>query len=82
MNRSLKPAGILDPLKESLILPEVVDDKKWIGGFDDGYMDNEKKYVLGFAGDIQVYVWVKRDLIADKKLKSIEEKSLQNFNQN
>ena len=45
---TLKPAGALAPLKPALMLPEVLDDAAWQGGFDQGWMDNEKTYNFAF----------------------------------
>ena len=45
---AFKPAGALDPLRPALILPEVKNDKEWIGGFDSGWADTEKKLFYTF----------------------------------
>jgi len=39
----------LDPVKEALILPEVLDKSKWWGG-KHFYHDDESKYILAFNG--------------------------------
>ena len=41
--------GWFQALKPALILPEVLDDSKWLGGFDAGFGDKKKRYVYGFA---------------------------------
>lgn len=48
LQRILKPEGALIPLKPELILPEVVDESKWNGGFQDAYLDKELQYIFGF----------------------------------
>jgi iron(III) transport system substrate-binding protein len=70
---SLKPAGFLDPVKDALLLPEVLDDRKWFAGLNDGWKDKEKKYAYGFQGDVSDNVWVNRDFIPEDKLKSIDQ---------
>lgn len=73
LNHSLKPAGFLDPIKSALILPDVMDEKKWFGGFDDGFKDKEKKYAYGFQGDVSDYLWVNRDFIPENQLRFADE---------
>ncbi len=49
----LPPIKALAPLRNALIDPNVFDDKKWNGGFDEGFVDAEKKFFyspMGLAG--------------------------------
>ena len=66
-----KPVGAFEPLKPALILPEVREDKNWIGSFDSGWADIEKKlfYVFGgtLAGD---NIYLNRDLVSADQIKS------------
>jgi ABC-type Fe3+ transport system substrate-binding protein len=41
--------GAMTPVRDMLILPEVLDDKAWLGGLDGIFLDKEKRYFLGFA---------------------------------
>lgn len=68
---AFKPAGALDPLKPALILPEVKNDKEWIGGFDSGWADNEKKFFYVFGGTLAGdNIYVNRDLVAVNDIRS------------
>lgn len=68
---AFKPAGALDPLKPALILPEVKNDKEWIGGFDAGWADNEKKFFYVFGGTLAGdNIYVNRDLVAANDIRS------------
>jgi iron(III) transport system substrate-binding protein len=69
----LKPEGALDPLMPALMLPEVIDDKAWLGGFADGWLDREKRSVYGFLGTIHPQVYANRELIAEAELKRVED---------
>src|SRR5262249_13849298 len=40
----LLPRGVMDPLAPALVLPEVLDDSKWLGGFKAGFMDKDEQY--------------------------------------
>ena len=44
-------AGLLDPIKPLLILPEVVDGSKWLNG-EHYYADSEKQYVFMYEGSV------------------------------
>jgi iron(III) transport system substrate-binding protein len=73
VNLELKPAGALDPIKTAILLPEVLDDSKWLGGFDDGFMDRENQYTYGFQGDLSMHVYVNREFILEGELSSVEQ---------
>jgi ABC-type Fe3+ transport system substrate-binding protein len=61
--QTLKPAGAFVPLREALILPEVLDDKAWFGGLDYGWMDQEKKFTLAYDLTVQPPMFVNRDVV-------------------
>lgn len=69
----LKPLGAFDPLRPALIRPEVVDDSKWHGGFQDGFMDTEEKLFYAFDGTVTLVVHVNRDVIPKGELRSAKE---------
>jgi len=45
----LKSSGQFEPIRDLLVLPEVVDADNWYGGIDGLFLDNEKKYVLAYV---------------------------------
>lgn len=67
---AFKPAGILDPLKPALLLPDVLDNSKWAGGLDNFWMDKEGQYIFGFEAGLQHSVFVNRDLVPESQLSS------------
>lgn len=69
----LVPAGALDPLKPALLLPEVLDDSKWLGGFDGGFTDKEEKYVYSMIGDVGYLAAVNRDFVSPAELNRVED---------
>jgi hypothetical protein len=44
-------AGVLDPIKPALILPEVADESKWLNG-KHHYADGDGQYVFMFEGNV------------------------------
>jgi iron(III) transport system substrate-binding protein len=68
---AFKPVGAFDPLRPALILPEVKNDKEWLGGFNSGWADTEQKlfYVFGgtLAGD---NIYLNRDLVSSNEIRT------------
>lgn len=44
-------AGVLDPIKPALIVPEVIDGTKWLNG-EHFYADSEKQFVFMYEGSV------------------------------
>jgi iron(III) transport system substrate-binding protein len=65
---TLKKAGAFEEFSRALILPEVKGDDYWHGGFDFGFLDNERKYVFAFNGNLEVTGWVNRASIPSTEL--------------
>jgi iron(III) transport system substrate-binding protein len=72
-NRTLKPTGALDPLKPALILPEVLDDSKWMNGFDEGFTDLEGIYTYDYYIELAPTVYVDRDHVSEAELSRVED---------
>jgi len=49
---SFKPVKAFDSFKSTLVLPEVIQDKFWIGGFNGGWADEEKRIYYTFGGGL------------------------------
>src|SRR5215472_2340567 len=60
---SAKKAGELDPIRPLFILPEVLDEKAWFGGFDKAFLDSEKKYIFAFQAQITPQVLINREFV-------------------
>ena len=48
------------------ILPEVLDEKAWLGGFDKAFLDSEKQYIFAFQAQITPQVLVNREFFLRK----------------
>ncbi len=69
-----KAINALAPLRDSLIIPDSFDDKKWIHGFDAGFLDDAKKFfyaAIGTAGATLGYT--NRDCVPEKKFTSAKD---------
>jgi iron(III) transport system substrate-binding protein len=67
--QTLKPAGAFAPLKPAL-RPELVDDSLWRDGFDDGWMDKERKFTYAFDFTVGPAAVVNWDFVAPADLKT------------
>src|SRR5579862_4684373 len=68
-----KPLGAVDPLRPALILPEVVDDSKWQGGFAAGWADKDKTLDYFFVSYQEASVYVNRALIPESQLSQLDQ---------
>ena len=57
--------GVLDPVRPLLLLPEVVDESQWFGGRNGLFVDQERKYILGFLAYASAPVYVNRAFISE-----------------
>jgi len=46
-------AKVLDPIKDTIILPEVADESKWLQG-KHYYVDKERKYIFAAVGNVDL----------------------------
>lgn len=68
-----KPGGGLDPLPDALILPEVIDDKNWIGGFAEGWADSGKNLDYSSQRLAEPVIHVNRQSVPESQLSHIEQ---------
>jgi ABC-type Fe3+ transport system substrate-binding protein len=65
--------GILAPIRPLLVLPEVVDGSKWLGGIEGLFADTAKQYFVGFVAGVNAPVTVNRDVVSETDLRSDRE---------
>lgn len=63
------PVGRVVNLREQLILPEVVDESKWLGGWELSYADINNTHMFGFVANRgQPTLYVDRSVIPESEL--------------
>jgi iron(III) transport system substrate-binding protein len=72
-NHVLIPEGVYTPLRPALILAEVTDDAKWLGGFAAGFTDREKKFAYAGAADLNGIIQINRELVSEAELGNIDD---------
>jgi iron(III) transport system substrate-binding protein len=65
--------GWYEPLKPAVLLPDVLDDSKWLGGFDWGFLDSAKQHLYIFTLDRQSNVFVNNDLVPKGSVRAPED---------
>jgi len=69
----LKPSGAWDPIRPLIFRPDVLDDKVWPQGFDNEFMDVEKKLAFGYSLEVNRNVAVDTNQVHPDEIKSIED---------
>ena len=63
----LRPAGVWDPVKPVIVLPEVTDDAGWDGGFERGFtLVKDRALAYGFCSVRGAGVTVNTDLVKEE----------------
>jgi iron(III) transport system substrate-binding protein len=62
--------GTLDPVKQLLVLPEVVDESVWSGGASGLYADRDKTFLPAFVAQADFSTWVNRGVVPIADLSS------------
>ena len=70
---SLKSHGVFAPIRPALILPDVMDDGKWLWGFDWGFMDTDRQLMYGFEANLRPAIHVNRDFVPQSELSTVEQ---------
>jgi iron(III) transport system substrate-binding protein len=70
---SLKTHGVFAPIRPALILPDVLDDSKWLWGFDWGFMDTDRQLMFGFDASVRPVLYVNRGVVPESELSTVEQ---------
>src|SRR5712692_7498417 len=65
-----KEDGTLEAARPILVLPDVLDDSKWFGGFDSIFADKEQRFIPGFLSSVGSPAYVNRDLVPESEIRS------------
>jgi iron(III) transport system substrate-binding protein len=70
----LRPAGVWDPVRPAIILPEAKDDAGWDGGFERGFtVVKDRALTYGFAANRGAGIALNADLTKDAQIKSLND---------
>jgi iron(III) transport system substrate-binding protein len=71
--QGLKEVGALDPLRPAFIRPDVVDDSKWINGFDAGWADIDKSVTYTYVHYLDYSMQVNREVVPEAELNRLDQ---------
>ncbi|MBI4331466.1 MAG: extracellular solute-binding protein [Chloroflexi bacterium] len=66
---TLKPAGVLEPVRPLLVLPEILDAKAWYGE-EPYWIDKEKSYIINFVITPQKVITINTDFVKPEEMTS------------
>lgn len=69
--KGLLPAGILDSVEPSMILPEIKDPKNWWGGHI--WVDNAKRYIYQFCAYQTASLWYNTSVVKPEEIRSFDD---------
>ncbi|MGV1861715.1 extracellular solute-binding protein [Rhizobium rhizogenes] len=67
------PAGWFDPVRSLITQPDILDDTHWLGGFEGGFLDRDKKYFYAFQAGKQNNLNIDRAKIPKASLSRLED---------
>lgn len=70
---ALHPIGAFDPIRAAIFRPDVTDDRVWHGGFEDGFVDNERKWTYSFGWTLGGGVYINTDIVSEASVKSLRD---------
>lgn len=70
----LRPAGAIDPIKPALInRPDVMDDKYWRGGWDDGWQDVEQRWGMTHTASLSSLVGINTQMVREGEIANAQD---------
>ena len=68
----LRPAGVWDPIRPAIVLPEAKDDAGWDGGFERGFtVVKDRALTYGFVANRGLGITINTDLVKDGQVRSL-----------
>jgi iron(III) transport system substrate-binding protein len=68
----LRPAGVWDPVRPAIVLPEVKDDAGWDGGFERGFaLVKDRALAYGFVANRGGGITLNTDMVKDDRVRRL-----------
>ena len=68
----LRPAGVWDPIRPAIVLPEAKDEAGWDGGFERGFsVVKDRALTYGFVANRGLGITINADLVKDGQIRSL-----------
>jgi iron(III) transport system substrate-binding protein len=72
-NHGLIPEGVYVPLPPAMMLPEALDDSKWLGGFAGGFTDREKRFSYSAIAERSGIIYLNRDFVPEAEFNKVDD---------
>lgn len=70
----LRPAGVWDPVRPAIVLPEALDDAGWDGGFERGFAQvKDRALCYGFCAVRGAGITINTDMVKDDQVKGLND---------
>jgi iron(III) transport system substrate-binding protein len=69
----LRPAGVFDPVRPAIVVPEARNDASWRGGFEAGFLDKDRRLAYAFTLVRAVGIYVNVDRVKDGEVTSVRD---------
>jgi iron(III) transport system substrate-binding protein len=70
----LRPAGVWDPVRPAIVLPEAKDDAGWEGGFERGFaLVKDKALCYGFVANRGGGVTINTDMVKEDQIRGLKD---------
>ena len=67
------PEGVFDPIRPAISRPDTTEDRAWHGGYEDGFVDDAKKWTFSFGWALGGGVYLNTDLAKESDIKSFRD---------
>ena len=65
--------GGLQPISDNVLLPNILEEELWVGGFDESYLDTQDEYIFSFGAFSLSITWQRTDLLPQDEITMIEQ---------
>jgi iron(III) transport system substrate-binding protein len=70
----LRPAGVWDPVRPAIVLPEAKDEAGWDGGFEKGFaLVKDRALCYGFVANRGPGVTINTDMVKEDQIRSLKD---------
>ena len=65
--------GGLQPIRDNVLLDNILEEDLWVGGFDESFLDTQDEYIFSFGAFSLSITWQRTDLLPQDEITRIEQ---------
>ena len=66
-------SGGLQPIRDNVLLPGLLEEDLWVGGFEESFLDTQNEYIFSFGAFSLSITWQRTDLLPQDEITQIEQ---------